>query len=181
MKKLFLVSFVMMFVSLPLFAQPTLTVKPADVVVVQPTAAPVADAPAVEKVDLKVEGEVVTVNDVATDAKEVLDAVLAYRAAKGTADKAALKLMFMAILAVVFKFLLSAVKLTGAFWKSDKGKIALRVIVAGLGVGVFLCSKVAIGTNWFDAIVLGLSGPLAIFVHEMIDLIPSINKLGKKA
>jgi hypothetical protein len=155
-------------------AAPAVAPTPAPAVAVPETPAAPVEAPAV----VKVEGDKVTVNDIVTDAKGVADAVKAYQAEKKEGDKHAARLALMALLAAVFKILLSCVKFTSEFWKGKKGKAALRITTLSLGIVVALVSHFAAGESWTSAIMLGVSGPLAISVHELFDVI--VNLVQKK-
>ena len=106
-----------------------------------------------------------TTQDVIVNAEEVLAAYQAVKAADG--NKARL-FAILAGLAVAFKFLLSLLKVfvKANFWKGAKAKWILRLSAAGLGLAVFLCANLATGMPWFDALLLGLSGPGAIVIHE---------------
>lgn len=146
-----------------------------DAAVAEPTAAtePVAtEAPAPDVV--KVEGDKVTVNDVVTDAKGVADAVRAYKDAQKAGDKLAIRLGLMALLAAIFKVLLSTLKFSSEFWKGKKGKLVLRISTLVLGIAVTLTAHLAAGETWVSALLLGISGPLAISFHELFDVIVAL-------
>ena len=85
-----------------------------------------------------------------------------------------LKVEFLLILTAAFKLLLSAVKLSGPFWKGRKGKTILRLVTVTLGVAVWLTAQWGMGVGWFEAVVLGFSGPLAVALHEYQYLIPAL-------
>jgi len=142
---------------------------PTPAAVEQP-AAPAVEPAAVPDV-VKVEGDKITVNDVVTDAKGVVEAFVALKAAKSAGDKAAAKLGLMLLLAAIFKVLLSCVKFTGEFWKGVKGKLALRLSTLVLGIAVALLAHFGAGEDWMSAVMLGISGPLAISFHELFDII----------
>jgi hypothetical protein len=110
---------------------------------------------------------------VSKEAGDVLAAVEEVKEAKETGE--GMKLAIMALLAALFKFLLSAVKLSGAFWKGRGGKITLRLVTVTLGVLAFFSSAL-MGMGWMDALTVGLSGPLAVAFHEYTVLIPSLAK-----
>ena len=176
MKRFLFVPF--LFVALSVFAQ-----TPTD-------PAPVADKPATPAVEpaapvavpdvVKVEGDKVTVNDVITNATEVAAAVKNYQDAKKAGDKTAIRLGIMALLAAVFKILLSVLKFTSDFWKGTKGKLVLRLSTLVLGVAVFFTAHMAAGESWVNAGLLAVSGPLAIAVHELFDVIlPLLQKKTK--
>jgi len=143
----------------------------AEVPAAAPEVAPVPDV-------VKVEGDKVTVNDIVTDAKGVADAVKAYQDVKKEGDKQTARLALMALLAAIFKILLSCVKFTSEFWKGKRGKTALRITTLSLGVIVALVSHFAAGESWTSAIMLGVSGPLAISIHELFDIV--VNLVQKK-
>jgi hypothetical protein len=145
---------------------------PATAAVEQP-AAPAVEPAAVPDV-VKVEGDKITVNDVVTDAKGVAEAFKVLKAAKGAGDKLAARLALMGLLAAIFKILLSCLKFTSEFWKGAKGKLVLRLSTLVLGIGVTLLSHFAAGEDWMSAIMLGISGPLAISIHELFDVIVAL-------
>ena len=166
--------FVLTFVlAIPVLAQdPVPAVASAPAAATETVATPAA--PVEEPIKITVDGDKVTIQDVVIGAGEVAKAVADYKAAKGKSDKASLSLMLMALLAAIFKLVLSAVRLTGSFWKTPRGKTITRLITLALGVGVFLTSSMAGGMGWMEAIVAGMSGPLALAFHEYTYLIPSL-------
>jgi hypothetical protein len=106
------------------------------------------------------------------DMKEILDnaneVLAAYRTVKTTNGSKAKLLAIFAGLAILFKLLLSLLKVVikADFWKGDKAKWIIRCTTAVLGLAVFLCANLGAGVPWLDAVMLGLSGPFAIVVHE---------------
>lgn len=128
--------------------------------------------------DDKVEGDgKTTLKDVAEDTTDVVKAVADYRDAKSdSSDKTQIRLLLMAMLAAIFKLMLSGIKMTSPFWKGRKGKTVLKLCTLGLGVAVFLTSALAAGEGWWDAFILGLSGPIAVAGHEYTKLIPALFK-----
>jgi hypothetical protein len=126
--------------------------------------------------EVKVDGDKVTVGEVVADAGEVASAVAAYRAARASGDSAVAAAALLVLLTVVFKFLLSAVKLSGPMWKGRKGKSIMRLITITLGVASFFVAMFGGGMGWFEAFMVGLSGPLAVALHEYSILIPAIAK-----
>ena len=151
--------------------EPATPVAPPTAAAVAPASTPIP-APAPDVV--KIEGDKITVNDIVTDAKGVADAVKSYKDAKSSGNKLAARLGLMALLAAVFKVLLSCLKFTSEFWKGDKGKIVLRLSTLVLGIAVALLSHFAAGEDWMSAIMLGISGPLAISFHELFDIIVAL-------
>jgi len=113
----------------------------------------------------------VKVGDMVANGAEVYQAIQDYRAAKAEGRQGLLALVMVA-LAAAFKLLLSLLKLVLAknFWKSAKGKVVLRVTCIFLGVGVLVASKIGLGMGWGDAVLLAISGPGALAVHELTDL-----------
>jgi len=179
MKKFLFIPF--LFVALSVFAQtPTDPAPVADKSATPAVAAVEPAAPVVVPDVVKVEGDKVTVNDVITNATEVAAAVKDYNAAKKAGDKTAVRLGFMALLAAVFKILLSLLKFTSDFWKGTTGKLVLRISTLVLGIAVFLTAHLAAGESWTNAALLAVSGPLAIAVHELFDVImPLLQKKPK--
>jgi len=161
---------------LPVFAPVSYAQEPAVAPAVTEAAAAPVVAPAADTAPVKVtvDGDKVTVGDVVVSAGDVLVAVKNYRAQGGAdaSSKAARRLAFMLLLAAIFKFALSGLKLSTPFWKGAKGKALLKVITITLGLGVGLISQLALGDTWYDAITVGLSGPLAVAFHEYTYLIP---------
>lgn len=77
--------------------------------------------------------------------------------------------LWAAVLAAVFKVLISGLRMTGTWegwWRGKDAKTALRIITVTLGLGTFLMSHLAMGKSWFEALVLGLAGPGAMVIHE---------------
>ena len=173
MKRFALISFLLVFVALTANAQ-----TPTTPVATEPT--PAVAAPVAKPDVVTVKGDKVTVNDVITDATEVAAAVTSYQAAKKAGDKSAIRLGIMVLLAAVFKILLSVLKFTSDFWKGEKGKLVLRCSTIVLGVAVFFTAHLAAGESWVNAGLLAVSGPLAIAVHELFDIImPLLQKKPK--
>lgn len=161
MKKRILIP-LMMFIAISAYAQDPAV--PVAAVAAQPAVASVPDV-------VKVEGDKITVNDIVTDAKGVADAFKSLKDTKKAGDKTAIRLGIMLLLAAIFKVLLSCVKLTSEFWKGVKGKLALRLSTLVLGIAVALLSHFGAGEDWMSAMLLGISGPLAISFHELFDII----------
>ena len=163
-----------LFLSFPIFAQSTI---PATTPVMAEASDVVAPVVPVAVPDIiKIEGDKVTVNDVITDAGEVAQALKALKDAKGAPDKAAIRLAIMALLAAVFKILLSLLKFTSDWWKTPKAKNVLRLSTLGLGVLVFLTAKLAGGESIVNALMLAMSGPLAIAFHELYDIVIQLSQ-----
>lgn len=95
-----------------------------------------------------------------------------------------LKVLITLLLAAIFKFLLSAVKLSGRFsdklkefWATTKGKTILRLSTLVLGAGVMLVSNLAAGVPWLEALFMGIgAGPGSLAIHEVFKLIPMLAK-----
>lgn len=136
-----------------------------------PATAPVAVPPVV----VSDNGGTVQVSDIITSGAEVVAAVKAYQASKKDpnkdTNKLAIRIGIMLILAAVFKVLISALKLTSQWWGTDMAKNIIRLITIGLGIAVFLISSIATGETWGQALLLGLSGPLAISINEIVDVL----------
>jgi len=176
MKKMILLSS-LLFSSLVIAQEPT---KPSDPVVPASTIAAVID-PAVAALASTDPSKIsdADVKEVLANADEVL---AAYQAVK-TADGAKAKfLTIFAGLAVLFKLLLSLMKVVvkADFWKGAKAKWIIRCGTAALGLAVFLCANLGAGVPWYDAILMGLSGPFAIVVHEFTSK-PRASDEAKKA
>jgi hypothetical protein len=52
----------------------------------------------------------------------------------------------------------------------------LKVITITLGLAAGFAAQLGMGENWWDAITIGLSGPLAVAFHEYTYLIPTLAK-----
>jgi hypothetical protein len=156
-------------------AAPAVVPVPAVIPAPAVTPLPVSD-PAIVPVPslVKVDGDKVTVDDLVTNATEVAAALKAYKGAQP--DKTAARLGLMLLLAAVFKLLLSGLKFTSEFWKGDKGKLVLRLSTIVLGVGVLLASRLGAGDTWMNAMLLAVSGPLAISFHELFDIVMQLMK-----
>lgn len=119
----------------------------------------------------------VEVTDAVKDAGEIVDAAKALKDADDDVDP---KVLITILLAAIFKFLLSALKLSGrfsdklkAFWESDKGKLILRLSTLVLGAGVMLVANLGAGVPWLEALFMGIgSGPGALAIHESFKIIP---------
>jgi hypothetical protein len=88
-------------------------------------------------------------------------------------------MLWAALLAAIFKLLLSGVKITGGmpdFWKGERGKAALRLTTLGFGGLVYLASTLAMGMSWWEALLLAMSGPASMIIHEYSRLIPGLKK-----
>lgn len=121
----------------------------------------------------------VTVDDMVVDTKEVLEALKVYREKRQESGHTSTILSIMALLAFVFKGLLSLLKWTSTFWTTPKGKILVQLATVTLAVLVFFASTMAAGENWLNATILCLSGPLAVAVHEYSALVPKLRKKAK--
>lgn len=114
-----------------------------------------------------VDGDV-RIGDVLYDATHVYDAIHAY---KDSGEKSAKVGLLMLLLSLVFKLVISAVKLTAEdFFSRWKGRTAIRVGTMFLGLAVLVLSRVGGGMGWIDATFLSLSGPGAIVVHELLKI-----------
>lgn len=77
--------------------------------------------------------------------------------------------MVLLILGVVFKLLLSSIKLVGknvAWFKTKDGKRVIKYSTLGLGAAAGLVANLAFGMSWLEAAQIVLSGPLAVAIHE---------------
>ena len=92
-------------------------------------------------------------------------------------------LAIAALLAAIFKGLLSLVKVlaknTGWF-DSSKGKAALKYSTLGLGAlaaaGAGIAMALGADLAWWDVLIIGLSGPGSMVVHELASLLPGVGK-----
>lgn len=119
-------------------------------------------AEATRQVEAWVAGEV-SYESVSVEVQEAITAFANARAAERTAMLAAI----MALLATLFKLLLSGVKLVGGMtFLTQRQKSVIRLTTIGLGIGVYLTSSLVAGMPWWEALFLSLSGPGAMAVHE---------------
>jgi hypothetical protein len=104
------------------------------------------------------------VGDVVTDVNAVVDAT------KGLKDKGADKAMvWMLILATVFKLALSGIKLIKSktqWFAKKKAKAIIKYSTLGLGALAALLFNVVGGMGWLEAGMIFLSGPVAVAIHE---------------
>lgn len=73
-----------------------------------------------------------------------------------------------ALLAVVFKLLLSLLKLIAKteFFSTRKGKRIVKYSTLGLGALAGLAANLSFGVSWIEALMIFASGPLAVAFHE---------------
>ena len=124
--------------------------------------------------DLLISGNTVTIGGVVSNAAELVSAVKSYRADKDQNNKVAMHIMLMLGIAALLKILISILKFTSEFWKSDSAPNVLRIIAVLLGVAVYLVSTMATGESWQMALLLGLAGPMSIAVNELVEIIKSM-------
>lgn len=124
----------------------------------------------------------VETTDALNDAAEIVKASKDLANAEdGNVD---IKVLITLLLAAIFKFLLSAIKLSGRFsdklkefWASDKGKLVLRLSTLVLGAAVMLTANIAAGVPWLEALFMGLgAGPGSLAIHESVKIIPMFAK-----
>jgi hypothetical protein len=114
----------------------------------------------------------------AVSSEELVQAKNEYFKLTKEADRTKRNLALFALLAAVFKVLLSLTKLASSFFRSGRGKTVIRFSTLGIGVFVFLFSHLAAGESWLDSIILGACGPFSIVVHEYAKLLfPSKGKV----
>lgn len=114
--------------------------------------------------------------EVVKEAGAVAAAAGEYFTGSKEGDAAAKKFGLLALITTVLKLLLSLLKMASSFWSETRGKWVLRIITLGLGVVIAIVSSMAIGMPWWDAVLLGLSGPGAVALHEYQKLIPALSK-----
>lgn len=175
MKRLLVVAALILFPTWSLAQETTPVAAPLPAPAVAPAAEP-APAPvptATEEFERMLNSDP-SLQETFGSGKDVYEAIMEMKKAKEDGGTINL-IMVMALLAAAFKFLLSVVKfIRRDYWKTDQGKTVLRLIALGLGLGVLVTSKIAMGMHWSEAIILALSGPGAIVVHEVIDLFPGM-------
>ncbi len=91
---------------------------------------------------------------------------------KKTEMKAAEMVAIAATIAVVLKFLLSALKGWKSYFHTDKGKAWLKVITLLVGFAAFILTNIGLGIPWWQAMIVAGGGPGSILAHEFMKLIP---------
>jgi len=114
---------------------------------------------------------ITTLGDVVGELGDVIDTVKGHENVSANSGKL---IALMSLLAVVFKFLISFLKFSSVWFKSNKGKNIIKIITLLLGVGTFFVSNMALGVSWWDSFVLALSGPMSMAIHEITKILPSI-------
>ena len=171
----------------PVVAAPVAAAPKAVPVVVPVAAIPVAAAPvvapaapvvapAVPAVTLMDNTAPVQVSEIVTNGNEIVAAIKAYKAAKSEGNSLANRIGIMVVLAAVFKTLLSILKYSTPWWRTDKAKNVIRLTTLAFGVAVFFVSLMAAGESWTHALLLSFSGPLAISINEIMDILLQLFK-----
>jgi hypothetical protein len=119
------------------------------------------------------------VGDVVSGVSDTIEAAQGLKGMKGKE----LALGIAMLLAVLFKMLLSLVKVmsknTGWF-AGARGKAALKYCTLALGalaaVGAGIAMGLGVGLDWIDVVIVALSGPGAMVVHELASLLPGVGK-----
>lgn len=166
------IAIAIMFVSGLAFAQDTKTdpVKPATKVAPKADDATKTDEPASP------------VKEIVGGVKEVIKKVGEVKKGENTAgEKIPMLLAIMALLAAIFKVLLSLLKVMSKFFKSSKGKTVMRLITVILGFATYLVSSMAMKMPWYEALTLSISGPGALVIHELSLVIPWLKNVKEKA
>lgn len=146
---------------------------PAAPAVAAPTAKP---ATPVSSLDTNGDGKVDAAETAAATAKDstvkdvIKDGTDVISAAKGVKDSGTPKAVAIAVLlGAIFKLLLSLIKVLAknvAWFKSQDGKRVVKYSTLALGVLATLTANLAFGMGWVDAIMILLSGPIAVAIHE---------------
>jgi hypothetical protein len=120
-----------------------------------------------------------SVTDVMSDVGGVVEAAKSIKGKSGVE----LALAISMLLAIVFKLMLSLVKVASKntdWFKSSRGKAALKYSTLGLGalaaLGAGVASAVGSGMGWVEVVIIGLAGPGAMVVHEISSLLPGVGK-----
>lgn len=90
------------------------------------------------------------------------------KAAQSGADQDLIKFAWAGLIAAILKILIQLLERLTKL--TDKGKKVIPLIAMGIGVLIAMLSKFAMGTTWFDAILLGGAGPGAVFVNELFNI-----------
>jgi hypothetical protein len=79
----------------------------------------------------------------------------------------------MGTLAIVLKILLNLLtSWKNTLFQSDKGKAGIRISILVVTLGIFLTTNMGFGIPWWQALILAAGGPLSMVLHEMMKLIP---------
>jgi len=111
----------------------------------------------------------VTSDQVSEELQEAADALSNLK----LADKAGRLMALMALLATVFKLMVSGLKVAGTigfFVRTEKQAVVIRMLTLALGGGVFFFTNVVAGMPWWEALFLAMSGPFSIVIHEFSKL-----------
>lgn len=127
-----------------------------------------ADVPVPEGTDS------IRIGDFVADVGEVGEAMIYLKSCKDsggcyspvTKTNVSKSLLWAALLAAIFKLLLSLLKATTGIWQSAIGKDYTRLATLALGALVFGLTHYAGGHGFQDSLLLSLSGPGAIVIHE---------------
>ena len=111
--------------------------------------------------------------DLGTVAGEVTEVIDTAKNLKSTSEDAGKLVAMSALLAAIFKLLLSLLKLTSGLFKN---KVVPKLTALSLGLLVYVFANLALGMPWLDALILALSGPGAIVFHEITKLIPIVRE-----
>ena len=140
----------------------------ASILVFLPGLAYAQDA-AVEKKDaeVKVDGKV-TVKTVVSEVKDVIQKAKDLKKGEDAEGNKIPKLILIcALLAAIFKVLLSILKVVSKWFKSEKGKLVLKLSTLVLGFGTFLVTHLTMDMSWYEALWLSLSGPGALVIQAL--------------
>lgn len=117
--------------------------------------------------------------DVAKDVVAIVDASKDLKGKSGTE----LWLGISGLLAVIFKGLLSLLKVVSkstGWFDGSRGKAALKYSTLGLGFlaagGAGIAMAAGVNMAWYDVLIVGLSGPGSMIVHEFMSLAPGVGK-----
>jgi len=155
--------------------------EPAAPETAAPTAAPAKPATAPEKLDTNKDGVVdgdeavaategeATVGETLDEINETVGAAKGLSKVKDAEGWHAKLMIIAAFLAALFKLLLSGIKLIKAqtkWFEKKKAKRILKYSTLGLGALAGLASNIVFGLPIMDCIVIFMSGPVAVAIHE---------------
>jgi hypothetical protein len=119
------------------------------------------------------------VGDVVSGVSDTIEAAKDLKGKTGTD----LALGISALLAVIFKMLLSLMKIVSkntGWFEGARGKAALKYSTLALGglaaIGAGIAMALGAGLAWWDVVIIALSGPGAMIVHEVSSLLPGVGK-----
>lgn len=105
-----------------------------------------------------------------TPAEVIKEIAALVEASKGLKNKSLPGILAVTVfLGALFKLLLSLLKVLGknfVWFKTQDGKRVIKYSTLALGAAAGLCANLGFGMNWIEALILMLSGPISVAIHE---------------